>query len=156
MAIEEFRTRLVAQLPGDIPLYHLEEIELKSPAATRLLERAEYLITVATASTHNQEDWQNWINAVNNTPEICWEKTTKSGKKQIVNLCARLFDLQIHSADRLPQQKITLKYIGSCRNDGTKLSPEQVVYMLEYVAQEELQLIQVHRQQLILENKPNF
>ncbi|MDJ0688480.1 MAG: TIGR03960 family B12-binding radical SAM protein [Xenococcaceae cyanobacterium MO_188.B32] len=150
MAIEEFRARLVAQLPSDIPLYHLEEVDIKSPAATRLLDKAEYLITVATANAHSVEDWQNWIDAVNNTPEICWEKTTKSGKKQIVNLCDRLFDLQINSADRLLRHQITLQYIGSCRNDGTKLSPEQVIYMLEQFARVEIQLLQVHRQQLIL------
>ena len=84
-------------------------------------------------------------------PEICWEKTTKSGKKQIVNLRDRLFALDIHSVDHLAQQKIILQYTGSCRNDGTKLSPENVVYMLEQFAQTEIQLLQVHRQQLILE-----
>ncbi len=150
MEIEEFRTRLVSQLPEDIPLYHLEEIDIKSPAATRLLDKAEYLITVATANAYSEEDWQNWLDAVRDAREICWEKTTKSGKKQVVNLCDRLFDLQICSTNNTVQPKITLKYIGSCRNDGTKLSPEQVVYMLEQFALAEIQLLQVHRQQLIL------
>ena len=150
IAIEDFRTRLVAQLPPDIPLYHLEEVDLKSPAATRLLDKAEYLVTVQTADIYSVEDWQNWIDGVKNTPEISWEKTTKSGKKQIVNLRARLFDLTIESSANLPAHEITLQYIGSCRNDGTKLAPEQIIYMLEQFAQVEIQLLQVHRQQLIL------
>ena len=150
VAIEDFRTRLVAQLPTDIPLYHLEEVDLKSLAATRLLDKAEYLITVKTADIYSVEDWQNWIDGVKNTPEISWEKTTKSGKKQIVNLRDRLFDLKIKSADNLPANEMTLQYIGSCRNDGTKLAPEQIIYMLEQFAQVEIQLLQVHRQQLIL------
>ncbi|MGK7936483.1 MAG: TIGR03960 family B12-binding radical SAM protein [Xenococcaceae cyanobacterium] len=150
IAIEDFRTRLVAQLPPDIPLYHLEEVDLKSPAATRLLDKAEYLIRVQSDSIYSVEDWQNWINAVKNTPEISWEKTTKSGKKQIVNLRDRLFDLKIESSANLPAHEITLQYTGSCRNDGTKLAPEQIIYMLEQFAQVEIQLLQVHRQQLIL------
>ncbi|MDJ0632059.1 MAG: TIGR03960 family B12-binding radical SAM protein [Xenococcaceae cyanobacterium MO_188.B29] len=150
IATEDFHSRLVAQLPSDIPLYHLEEVDIKSIAATRLLDKAKYLITVKTADIYNVEDWQNWIDAVKNTPEISWEKTTKSGKKQIVNLRDRLFDLKIESSDNLPENAIILKYTGSCRNDGTKLAPEQIIYMLEQFAQVEIQLLQVHRQQLIL------
>ncbi|MGK7950793.1 MAG: TIGR03960 family B12-binding radical SAM protein [Xenococcaceae cyanobacterium] len=152
MDIEKFCDRLVAQLPNDIPLYNVEEIDIKSPAATRLLARAEYVITVKTAKVYSREEWQNWIEAVNNFPEINWEKTTKSGKKQIVNLVDRLFALKLKSIDNSLPSEITLQYIGSCRNDGTKLTPEQVIYMLEKFAPEEIQLLQVHRQQLILDS----
>lgn len=152
MEIEEFRDRLVAQLPSDLPVYNVEEIDIKSPSATRLLARAEYVITVKTANVYSEADWQNWIEAVNNAPEINWEKTTKSGKKQIVNLGDRLFALKLKSINNLLPSVITLQYIGSCRNDGTKLTPEQVIYMLEKFAPEEIQLLQVHRQQLILDS----
>ena len=40
--------------------------------------------------------------------------------------------------------------MGSCRNDGTNLSPDNLIYMLEQVAKVEVQLLSVHRQQLIL------
>ena len=78
--------------------------------------------------------------------------TTKSGKKQIVNLVDRLFALKLKSIDNSLPSEITLQYIGSCRNDGTKLTPEQVIYMLEKFAPEEIQLLQVPRQQLILDS----
>ncbi|WP_223050207.1 TIGR03936 family radical SAM-associated protein [Leptothermofonsia sichuanensis] len=45
---------------------------------------------------------------------------------------------------------ITLHYTGSCRNDGTLLRPEQVVYMLEKVAGQEFQLGAVRRDRLLL------
>ena len=67
IAVEDFRDRLVAQLPSDTPIYHLEEVAIKSLAATRLLDQAEYLITVKTEETYSREDWQNWLDAVKNT-----------------------------------------------------------------------------------------
>ncbi len=152
MKIEEFRQVLAAQLPSDIPLYEVEEIPLKSLAATRLLEQAEYLITVESYELITVEQWHYWIEQINNCSEINWEKTTKSGKKSVVNLRDRLFSLSLESHHT--DNSVVLKYKGSCRNDGTMLQPEQVIYMLEKVSQQELQLLRVHRQQLILtENK---
>ncbi|MBE9166900.1 TIGR03960 family B12-binding radical SAM protein [Pleurocapsales cyanobacterium LEGE 06147] len=150
MSVEEFRERLVSQLPADIPVYRVEEVDVKSPAATRLLEKAEYLITVGTSDERSVDRWQQWIEAINNSQEIWSEKTTKSGKKQTIDLRDRLFNLTMESATDLPSNSAILRYIGSCRNDGTKLSPEQIVSMLEQVAQQEFQLLKVHRQQLML------
>ncbi|MDJ0533618.1 MAG: TIGR03960 family B12-binding radical SAM protein [Xenococcaceae cyanobacterium MO_207.B15] len=145
MELDEFRDKLAGELPADIPLYRLEEIDIKSPSATQLLDKAEYLITVASTSESN---WQEYIDAVGNSSEILWEKTTKSGKKQQVNLCDRLFELEL--ANSLSDDSVVLRYVGSCRNDGTKLSPENIIYMLEKVSQQEFQLLTVHRQKLIL------
>ncbi|MDJ0745400.1 MAG: TIGR03960 family B12-binding radical SAM protein [Xenococcaceae cyanobacterium MO_167.B27] len=143
--LDEFRDKLAGELPADIPLYRLEEINIKSPSATQVLDKAEYLITVASTSESN---WQEYIDAVGNSSEILWEKTTKSGKKQQVNLCDRLFELEL--ANSLSDDSVVLRYVGSCRNDGTKLSPENIIYMLEKVSQQEFQLLTVHRQKLIL------
>ena len=43
-----------------------------------------------------------------------------------------------------------LRYVGSCRNDGTQLRPEQIVFMLEQVAKLEFHLLHVHRSKLLL------
>ena len=150
MEIEEFRAKLAAQLPADIPVYRVEEIDVKAAAATRLLEKAEYLITVAASNSVCLSQWQAWIEAVKATEEIYWEKTTKSGKKTQVNLRDRLFGLAVESQNEDRDNSVILRYIGSCRNDGTLLQAEQVIYMLEQVAQQELQLLHVHRQQMIL------
>ncbi|MDJ0743451.1 MAG: TIGR03960 family B12-binding radical SAM protein [Xenococcaceae cyanobacterium MO_167.B27] len=146
--VEEFKERLASQLPTDIPLYKVEEIDVKSASATQILERAEYLITVASISESDQVNWQECIEAVHNSSEILWNKTTKSGKIQEVNLCDRLFELEL--ANTLSDNCVVLRYVGSCRNDGTKLSPDNIIYMLEKVSQQEFQLLNVHRQQLIL------
>jgi radical SAM family uncharacterized protein/radical SAM-linked protein len=152
ISLEEFRDKLVAQLPPQIPIYRLEEVDLQSAAATKLLERAEYLITVAMAKESSLADWQQWIETIMNTQEIWWGKTTKSGKKQQVNLRDYLFALTIESSNNLPENSLVLRYEGSCRNDGTKLLPEQVVFLLEQTAKQDFELLQVHRQQLILNN----
>ncbi len=143
ISLDEFRHKLAAQLPADIPIYGLEEIDIKSPSATQILEQAEYLITIV-----SYPNWQQYIDAVNNASEIWWEKTTKSGKKQQVNLRDRLFELEI--ASTLSDDTLVLRYVGSCRNDGTKLSPDNIIYMLEKVAHQEFQLLNVHRQRLVL------
>jgi radical SAM family uncharacterized protein/radical SAM-linked protein len=146
MDIEEFRTRLAAQLPENVPIYKVEEVDIKSLNASRIMDRAEYLITLQVA-----EDlvppWQNWLDEINNAQSILWEKFTKSGSKKQINLRDRLFSLTLESAQ---DDRAVIRFTGSCRNDGTNLSPDNLVYMLEQIAKVEFQLLQVHRQQLLL------
>jgi uncharacterized protein (DUF2344 family) len=93
------------------------------------------------------EQWQDWVEQILTSEAIWWEKTTKSGKKKQVNLRDRLFELEL---DKSHGDEVVLRYVGSCRNDGTLLRPEYLVWMLEQVAQRELQLSHAHRQRLIL------
>jgi len=147
---EEFKTKLAAQLPANIPIYKIEDVDVKSPSATRLLSKAEYLITVTANESTSLDRWQIWIDAVKNSTEISWEKTTKSGKKQTVNLRDRLYDLTIEQKND-SEDSVILRYVGSCRNDGTLLNADNVIYMLEQVSGVELELLKIHRQQMILE-----
>jgi len=167
MDVEVFRSKLAAQLPADIPLYDVAAIAPNSPSATQLLEQAEYWIAVGLAHDQAQSatapsDWQNWVTAVLAMEQMLVEQKTKSGKVQQVNLRQRLFDLSVvdlEQAEQLPRSlveaihdhsAVILRYRGSCRNDGTLLRPEQMLQMLEAVAQQELQLLHVHRQRLFL------
>jgi len=154
MDLDEFQARLAAQLPSDMPVYRVEEVAPKSPSATQLLEKAEYWITV---SSSEAAAWQTWVDAILVAEEITMELTTKSGQVKQVNLCDRLFALDLlppHT--ELPKflpvssDWATLRYIGSCKNDGTLLRPEHVIYLLEQVSQQEVHLVHVHRQQLLL------
>ncbi len=146
MDVEEFRTKLAAQLPENIPIYQVEDVDPKSLNASRLMDKAEYLITVQTEENIDAT-WEKWIDAINNSQEILWEKFTKSGNKKVVNLCDRLFSLSLESEEG---NKAIIHFTGSCRNDGTNLSPDNLVYMLEKIANLEFQLLNVHRRQLIL------
>ena len=145
----------------------MADVYLKAPAATQLLESAEYLITVATLEGASITQWQEWVEAIHASIAIWWEKTTKSGKSQLVNLRDRLKELEVEeqhrarmwcsSADRTPdggrterRDAVVLRYVGSCRNDGNQLRPEQVIFMLEQVAASELQLLHIHRNRLLL------
>ncbi|MDI9634284.1 TIGR03960 family B12-binding radical SAM protein [Geitlerinema splendidum] len=145
---EAFQQRLAAQLPPDFPLYRIEEVSLKAPAASQILDRAEYIIAVGTAAATTAAQWQDWVNAVLATPTLEMERTTKSGKVQRVNLRDRLFELEfIHTQS---ETTATLRYVGSCRNDGTLLRPTEVLYCLEQVCGQELELYHTHRQALLL------
>jgi radical SAM family uncharacterized protein/radical SAM-linked protein len=164
VGLAEFCERLSAQLPEDMPLYRIEAIALDAPAATHLLERAAYVITVAaTAGTYVEQltiaDWQAWIEAIKAAREIWVEQTNKSGKVHQANLRDRLFHLELLDATntaKFTQNTLSaastamLQYIGSCRNDGTLLRPEHVVHMLEQFAPCSFQLLHIHRQQLFL------
>ncbi|MEQ8754993.1 MAG: TIGR03960 family B12-binding radical SAM protein [Coleofasciculus sp. G1-WW12-02] len=152
MDVAEFQQRLGEQLPPDIPVYQVEEVDLKVLATTRLLEKAEYrLEVVAEAGSASLEQWKDWVEAVNQAEAIWQQKRTKSGKKKSVNLRDRLFELEVIEVKTdAPSQPAVLRYVGSCRNDGTLLRPEDIIYMLEQVVQQEFQLLHSHRQQLIL------
>jgi len=151
MEISDFQTKLAAQLPENIPIYRVQEVDLKTPAATQLLEKAEYLLTVATDTEVLPAQWREWIAAVFKSDRILLEHTTKSGKKVEVNLRDRLLKLEPVFTETENQPQAQIRYLGNCRNDGNLLRPEHIVYMLEQVTGTEFQLLHAHRTQLILE-----
>jgi len=164
MDLTEFRQKLAAQLPLDMPVYDVEDVPLNHPSATKSLEQAEYVLVLGMEETDGEAaspDWQSWIDAILQSEDIAWEHTTKSGKKKQVNLRDRLSQLTladetVHrhlAADHIPTGKDShaiIRYRGSCRNDGTLLRPEHVTFMFEQVANRPLRLLHTHRLQLIL------
>ncbi|NWF61326.1 MAG: TIGR03960 family B12-binding radical SAM protein [Fischerella sp.] len=148
--INTFRQKLAEVLPSDIPIYDVVQLDLKAPAATQGLEAAEYLLTVTSPEAATPAHWQDWIDTIKQKNEIWWEQTTKSGKTQLVNLRDRLFELELIETANLAESAVRLRYLGSCRQDGTLLRPEQILFMLEQVAGTEFQLLQIHRNRLVL------
>ena len=161
--LAEFRERLAAQLPPDMPIYNVADVPLAYPSATKSLEQAEYLLVLELEAVDpiTVAGWPAWLASVLRADEITWEHTTKSGKKKLVNLRDRLSKLTVVSAAdqfHLPPQltanlgdsRAIIRYVGSCRNDGTLLRPEHVAFMLEHVANCPLRLLHTHRLQLIL------
>lgn len=144
MNVEEFRSQLTAQLPADLPIYQIEEVDPQQPAAAVLLQKAEYQLEVA---AETEADWQAWIDQVLAKSEILLEQTTKSGKTYPLDVRDRLFELQLLDSTG---EKATLRYIGSCQNDGTLLKPEQITKIFEQVARQELHLLAIHRSRLLL------
>ncbi|PNW53901.1 UNVERIFIED_CONTAM: B12-binding domain-containing radical SAM protein [Euhalothece sp. KZN 001] len=147
--LEEFRDRLSEQLPEGITINSVEAVSLKN-SATSLLEKAEYFVTVEAQTAVSETQWKAALQTILDREEILWEKTTKSGKKKTLNLRDRLFELSL--VEQLDEHTAKLRYLGSCRNDGTLLNPEHFLYMLAQVTGLDLQLNHAHRQQLILQN----
>jgi radical SAM family uncharacterized protein/radical SAM-linked protein len=143
----EFQSKLAAQLPADIPIYRVESVDLKQPAASALITKAEYLITISSASEAPPQ-WETWTAAVLASQEIIQDKKSKSGKNTQINLRERLYELELLKV--AGETDVELRYVGSCANDGTLLRPEQMVFMLEQVSGVELQLVRVVRSRLIL------
>lgn len=165
MEMADFQVALAAQLPTDIPIYRVEPVDVASPAATHLLEQAEYLLTIEVRSENEwvqlpaYQQWQQWIEKILVSDAIWIESTTKSGKTQTIDLRSRLFELELtidqsSVADSGPLPAIGLRYVGSCRNDGTLLRPDHMIQMLEQVSGCEFQLVKIHRNRLILANEP--
>ncbi|MBD2307152.1 TIGR03960 family B12-binding radical SAM protein [Chroococcidiopsis sp. FACHB-1243] len=150
-----FRQQLSSQLPTDIPIYDAIALDLKAPAAMKTLTGAEYILTIATTQTTTPTQRQEWIETIKNSTEIWWEQTTKSQKTYQVNLRDRLFELELvppHNPDTGESDNtFNLRYTGSCSQDGNHLKPEHVTFMLEQAARQEIQLLHIHRQQLILQ-----
>ncbi|HLO83614.1 MAG TPA: TIGR03936 family radical SAM-associated protein [Nostocaceae cyanobacterium] len=145
--VETFREKLSSQLPPDIPVYQVEQIDLKAKAANQSLTAAEYVLTVATDRKITETEWQNWIETIRAREEILSEHKTKSGKQQLVNLRDRLFEIELITVS---QSQATLRYLGSCRHDGVILRPEQILSILEIVAGAEFHLLHIHRNRLVL------
>ncbi len=150
--IEAFRQQLISQLPSNLPIYNITAVDLKTPAATQLLAKAEYLLTVAADQDIPLLQWLNWVETIKNLDTIWWQQTTKSGKTQMVNLRDRLYELEV-THHRNQASSTSLRYVGSCQSDGTQLRPEQVIFMLEQVAQLQFQLLHIHRNQLLLQSQ---
>lgn len=161
MDVEEFRAKFIEKLPAEIPVYSVEEVDVKSPSANKLLEKAEYVLTVVAEVEDSLDSIKTWVEAVNNSTEILFEKTTKSGKKKEINLRDRLFFLSLESNSPLskggqgrsissPTNEVKLRYTGSCQNDGTVLQPEHLIYMLEQVSGQNIELVRAHRESLFL------
>ncbi|MEH2183798.1 TIGR03960 family B12-binding radical SAM protein [Nostoc sp.] len=150
--VETFREKLADEMPTDIPIYNVEQIDLKASAATQLLESAEYLITVAALAQTTPIQWQNWIDTIKAKEELWYEQITKSGKSQLINLRDRLFELELVKTHKSVAESMSsvIRYLGSYRQDGLLLRPEQILFMLETVAGIEFQLLHIHRNRLIL------
>jgi radical SAM-linked protein len=137
-----FQTLLTECLPETIPVYQVQEVYLKDPSATQAVYQAEYRLTFAPCE--NRDNWQTWVDTVLASPDISFEQTTKNGKQKVINLRDRLFHLELLNSD-----PVQVKYLGSCQNDGTILRPEHLIFMLEAVSGENLQLQHIHRDRLI-------
>jgi len=150
--IETFHAQLVKQLPTDIPIYNVVEVDIKSPSATQSLEAAEYLLTVSIPQSEVQlAQWQGWIETIKNQEEILSAHTTKSGKQQLINLRYRLWEIElVSSSHRESDSTAVLRYLGVCRPDGVILRPEQILSMLETVANGEFHLLHIHRKRLVI------
>ena len=113
----------------------------------------------APVSVAPDANWEAWVKTIAETEAFWRVHTTKSGKTQDVNLRDRLHKLEL--VEQKPEScssasggtskgRAVLRYSGSCRSDGNVLKPEHIVFMLEQVSQQEIQLLQVERSQLIL------
>ncbi len=150
--VDTFREQLAREMPTDIPIYNVEQIDLKTSAATQLLEAAEYLITVAVLEETTLIQWQDWIDTIKAKKELWYEQTTKSSKSQLINLRDRLFELELVETHNRKAESMSsvIRYLGSYRQDGLVLRPEQILFMLQTVASVEFQLLHIHRNRLIL------
>ena len=167
---QDFKTRLAAQLPADVPIYEASEISLQLPSATKSLDRAEYLLAMTLeADQSGVEDafhWQALVQQVRDTEQILYTKTTKSGKQKEIDLRSHLFEIEVVSPDAAPAifaalpkdvcdrllstGQTIIRYVGSCRNDGTLLRPSGVVSMMESIGHQTVTLGHIHRMRLML------
>ncbi|MDV3350897.1 TIGR03960 family B12-binding radical SAM protein [Leptothoe sp. LEGE 181152] len=161
----DFRQRLQVQLSDSLPIYDVKEVDIKAPSATKALNQADYLLAITTQQEGQALNWQALIDHILATDEIIDTHTTKSGKVKQINLRERLHTVELvgtlpsHLPSRVIHKLTTtgdvvIRYVGSCRNDGNMLRPEQMLRMLERQQEDttasSLVLGHVHRQQLIL------
>jgi len=143
MEIEEFKRRL----NHEIPIYNVEEIPLDSPSVASLLQKAQYLLTLHNPEGTTQAQWLDWIAQILNKEEFFREKKTKSGKIALVELRSLLHSLSLESYQ---DSQVILFYESNFRNDGSQLNGGNMIWLLEQVSNQSLELKNIHRQALIL------
>ncbi|MEN9210139.1 MAG: TIGR03960 family B12-binding radical SAM protein, partial [Thermostichus sp. DG02_2_bins_29] len=80
---EELRARLTEQLPAEIPIHTIQEINRCDPSATEAVYAAEYQLTVR--AEDSDPNWVDWVNQILDSPEIWIERRSKSGKPYTFN-----------------------------------------------------------------------
>ncbi len=147
MERDRLEALLIEYLPSELPIYRVEEVDLSAPSATQSLRQAEFRIQLsADEPIVDAGQWQAWIDAVLAASSVEFEKTTKSGKKRLINLREQLLELELLKAE----SGLELRYVGAWNNDGTQLKPEHITVMLEHQGAPELYIGHVHRERLIL------
>lgn len=165
---EAFQIRLAEQLPSELQLNQTVSIDLKSPAASQLIESAEYEIAVTAAAESTSmaaitpSQGQAWIDIMLTQDQFWIEHTTKSGTIKPINLRDRVLELRgltgpADSLSALPMhirarsaQFLWLRYHSIHKPDGMLVRPEHMLQWLEAVSGHELQIVHVHRCQLTL------
>ncbi|MEN9221182.1 MAG: TIGR03936 family radical SAM-associated protein, partial [Thermostichus sp. BF3_bins_97] len=145
---EELQTRLTEQLPAEIPIQSIWEIDRRDPSATEAVYAAEYQLTVR--SEVADPDWLGWVNQILDTSEICIEKISKSVKHYPINARALLYHLQFQG--QASDGSARLFYRGSCRNDGAYLRPTHLAQMAQQLGLPTWDLRTVERLRLLLQN----
>ena len=144
MDVVVFQNKLASQLPVGIPIYKLEEVEVKSPSLSQILQKAEYILRVRRiddSTVRSIQDcktrgevggndcsagfgdktptlWQEWVEAIKSRESILWEQKTKSGKVKVVNLRDRLFELEFFKHPRT---------LSSCCTDVASVTPNVLI-----------------------------
>ncbi|MCS7029991.1 MAG: TIGR03960 family B12-binding radical SAM protein [Gloeomargarita sp. SKYG116] len=144
-----FLQALQAQLPADIPLYEVQEIPVRAPASTELLEAVEYRLTFALDAPDARADWSTWIHQILAMEALWWEGQTKSGKPKRINLREKLYRLELVTTQ---DQQADILYQGSWSADGQSLQPEHVLFLFQTVGSPDIQLVRIHRERLIFRN----
>ncbi|AFY72831.1 radical SAM-linked protein/radical SAM family uncharacterized protein [Synechococcus sp. PCC 7502] len=120
MDILEFRERLSSKLPADMPIYAVEQIDLKAISAERAITKAEYILTFNEID-RNVLDLA--IAQIKDTTSILIPKTSKSGHEYMMEIRDRLYLLESIDGE-------SLRYVGSQTPDGWILKPDQVMFMI--------------------------
>jgi radical SAM-linked protein len=142
---QEFQDRFAAQLPSEISIYDIEAIDPRSQMASQLITKAAYVLTI---SNQGDYDWQKWIKEISDRSEFIYQKKTKSGKIRELDLRKLLFELELKEVST---DTAKIYYLGSCLGDGTTLSPENLMIMFEEISQRELELLHIHRVNLLID-----
>ncbi|MCJ2542687.1 TIGR03960 family B12-binding radical SAM protein [Thermostichus vulcanus] len=145
---EELQARLREQLPAEIPIQAIREIDRRDPSATEAVYAAEYQLTVRAEGA--DPDWSAWVNRILDASEIWIEKRSKSGKPYPLNARALLYHLEFQG--QASAGSACLFYRGSCRNDGAYLRPAHLVQMAQHLGLPTWELVAVERLRLLLQD----
>ncbi|AFY71060.1 Protein of unknown function DUF2344 [Thalassoporum mexicanum PCC 7367] len=157
----EFKQRLAAKLPEDVPILDVVEIDLKAKSAARTITRAEYTIELGfdcgaiaeqianePIEKRDRNYWQAVLDRIIAAPSIQMVKITKSGKEKMIELRDRLHEIELIDVNPFMGSP-KLRFVGSCLPNGDNLKPDYVLFMLqEFSNSQDLKINRVTRESL--------
>lgn len=163
--VSEFREKVDAELPDGMRVVKAEEVDIKSPKLSILMESADYVLALE-AEDEEGVNWGEVIERVQQSGPVEVEKVSKRGKKSTRDLRRMLHNIRIAS----PQEASPiLEHIGvsnwlgnagvmfctlELTNEGG-LSPDGLVQLVNIVMEtSKFQLLHAHREKINLGTGP--
>lgn len=156
--VSEVQHKIDRVLPDGMSVVWAEEVPVKSPPLTLLMNSAEYIIAVEAVGS--KFEWNDVVQRIQMAGPVFVDKVSKKGRKSCRDVRSMVYDIRLATpeeadpvlthvgASNWPDSAAVLRCQLELKNSGA-LSPEGLVNFINTVMETSVfQLVHVHRQRI--------